>query len=557
MGLAALLSNVLGPAAHKLTENLDPQERQKKDLESKEIQYKKSLLDRQITGLNSGGAVDSRGVPLEIAYDPIKSQDFLYKKAATEHMLRPPAPRAGEVDPNAPTRYDLSLPNDDSSSSGIDLPPEGSDRPKPTQFPATGFLDNVNFDLSTGVPQMHLPEPKAMPDLAAMAQGGAPLLADNSMPNVSSPTADDEGQVMSTDNPQPASDENADQEAAAPPAAPADQGGKIQSIALPAPGPRDVGRPVAKMPDGSWRTDRGYFYFPDTGHIEADLHGVRVGWAKPGVKSGYQIKEDAEDKPKPHRTQMVQINDPETGQPKSVLYDMDPSTPNDKRVIDDTLGATTRQAAQMENVRLRMVNSAKTQPAIIGYINVRNAYESLAENAKIPAKDRTAQDDMMALQSFGAIEHPSSSITDTDKKMVTGGLGWKDWLALQYHNIRGNKANLLDEKAVHAMATAAKRALDGRQTTYNQQLAPLIEEAKRLNMTPAQINGALGANLVGEPPDKHESKSAKLTPEQAIEMAQQRLRDIPADTTDPVLQKQRAVAQKVIDQYQQHAAEGE
>lgn len=215
-----------------------------------------------------------------------------------------------------------------------------------------------------------------------------------------------------------------------------------------------------------------------------DGHGGTIRVPGPKSTKAFYYPAKAEKSP---RTSIQTVTDQETGQTKSQLLNME-----NGEVIKELPNPTSRGNAQAETLRLRMLNAAKTQPAIIGYINVKNNYDSLAQNAAIPPEQRTPQDDMAAINAFGAIEHPGTGVTDDDKKMVTGGMGWRDYVGLKWGNFVDNKANMLTPKAVAGMRDAAKRALDSRQNVYNEQLAPFLQEAKRLGMDPSQVNGALG-----------------------------------------------------------------
>lgn len=193
------------------------------------------------------------------------------------------------------------------------------------------------------------------------------------------------------------------------------------------------------------------------------------------------------------------------GHPKHQLADFTgPDGKTYKALVDTDTGdivkkyddPSSRANAQAEMLRVRMLNSAKTQPGIVAYVNVKNNYDSLLQNAEIPDKQRTAADDAAAIQAFGAIEHPGTGVTDSDKRQAAALVPLWSSIGLKIKNFASNKSNTLTGDTVRQMRDAAKRALDGRQKTYNDELAPFIKEAQRLGLAPEEVNGALGANVV-------------------------------------------------------------
>lgn len=258
--------------------------------------------------------------------------------------------------------------------------------------------------------------------------------------------------------------------------------------------PADVPTPSAKgakfiqyNPDGSALFDSGgqkIKYFRNDGHIEWEQGDKTFASKSPLLKpTVISVK-------KQPKHQLADFTGPD-GKPYKAMVDMD--TGDVVKKYDDP---SSRAGAQAETLRVRILNSAKTQPGIVAYVNVKNNYDSLLQNAEIPDEQRTAADDAAAIQAFGAIEHPGTGVTDSDKKQAAALVPLWSSIGLKIKNVTSNKSNTLTGDTVRQMRDAAKRALDGRQKTYNDELAPIIKEAQRVGLSPEEVNGALGASVV-------------------------------------------------------------
>jgi hypothetical protein len=249
---------------------------------------------------------------------------------------------------------------------------------------------------------------------------------------------------------------------------------------LPMPSSAGKANPTGLNPDGSVHFDNGMDVYKD-GHIVWDMGGKKL--LKTSPYSKFQSI--------PSANQLVDLTDSKTGQPYKAIVNK--NTGEIVKKLDDP---GSRPGAQAEMLRMRMINSAKSQPAIAAYVNIKNNYDSLSQNAAIPEDQRTPADDAAAIQAFGAIEHPGTGVTDADKKQAEELVPKITKLKMEMGNWLKNNARVLDSNTVNQMQAAAKRALDGRQKTYNDEVQPLLDEAKRVGLAPGQVNGALGANIM-------------------------------------------------------------
>lgn len=253
-------------------------------------------------------------------------------------------------------------------------------------------------------------------------------------------------------------------------------------------------------------------YFKQDGHIEWDMGGKTYASKGPLLKP---VVIDIAKKPDKPKHQLADFTGPD-GKPYKALVDTDSGD-----IIKKYDDPSSRSNAQAEMLRVRILNSAKTQPGIQAYINIKNNYDSLAQNAAIPASQRTAADDAAAMQAFASIEHPGQGATESDKAQAKDMQGPYSKAKLAIKRYLYNQANFFTPEAVTSMRDTAKRALDGRQQTYNEQLAPFIKEAQRLGLTPEEVNGALGGNVIsgeasqGQQPPPQPTASPSASPAQS------------------------------------------
>lgn len=248
------------------------------------------------------------------------------------------------------------------------------------------------------------------------------------------------------------------------------------------PVPSVKGQAATVDPNGVVTFANGIKHYPD-GHAEMQFSSGQKFVKLPGQTKFV---------PAPNVNQLVDLTDSTTGKPYKAVVNK--NTGEIVKKLDDP---GSRPGAQAETLRLRMLNSAKSQPGIQAYVNIKNNYDSLAQNAAIPEDQRTPADDAAAIQAFGGVEHPGTGVTDADKKQAEETLGRYSIVQASRLGV-GNylKGRTLDQRAVSEMRDAAKRALDGRQKTYNDEVAPLLQEAQRVGLKPGDVNGALGANIM-------------------------------------------------------------
>lgn len=260
----------------------------------------------------------------------------------------------------------------------------------------------------------------------------------------------------------------------------------MQPADVPTPSPKGA-KFLKYNDDGSALFDSGgqkIKYFRGDGHIEWEQGDKTYSSKSPLLKPTVI---GTQSKPK---HQLADFTGPD-GKPYKAMVDMDSGD-----IVKKYDDPSSRSGAQAETLRVRILNSAKTQPGIVAYVNVKNNYDSLLQNAEIPDNQRTAADDAAAIQAFGAIEHPGTGVTDSDKRQAAALVPLWSSIGLKLKNFASNKSNTLTGDTVRQMRDAAKRALDGRQKTYNDELAPIIKEAQRVGLKPEEVNGALGANVL-------------------------------------------------------------